>query len=221
METCFQSKTRDHSPFSCKKEIERRKQLEAERLKRFAPESVWEKVLKMFDEKPGGSLRRFNRKQRAREAKEALYNDGESRLPGRSEPAAKRCGSMWGTVSFWNPKAKRMTKFEPADKSRGSQGAGPVEPKTGLPRGSCEISPETVAEMLRTSNQLLQAVLQLLQRGPEFQGSREEGEQVKRVKRVKDRVDSILETLDLLCLLLLTSTPLYLGASLEELEHRL
>ena len=84
-----------------------------------------------------------------------------------------------------------MTKFEPADKSRSSQGAGPVEPEPGLPRGSCEISPETAAEMLRTSNQLLQAVLQLLQRGPELQGSRGEEKQVKKVEHVKDRVDAV------------------------------
>ena len=139
--------------------------------------------------RPEGALWRFNRKQREREAKEALYNH-EPRLPGGFESEAKKDGSLWGTVSFWSPKAKRMTKFEPADKSRGSQGAGPVESKTGLPRGTCEVSPETVAEMLRTSNQLLQAVLQLLQKGPKFQRSQSEEKQVKKAERVKERVDT-------------------------------
>ena len=63
--------------------------------------------------------------------------------------------------------ARRMTRFEPASKPRGSQGGCPVEPESRLLMGSCEITPETASEMLRTTNQLLQVVLQLLQQGPE------------------------------------------------------
>ena len=81
-----------------------------------------------------------------------------------------------------------MTKFEPADKARGSRGAGPVESRPEPPRGSSNASPEPVAEILGTTNQLLQAVLQLLQRGPESQGGRGEEKQLKKDKRVKEGV---------------------------------
>ena len=186
MESCVRARPRSPNPYNCMKEVEKRKRLEAESLKRFAPDSVWEKALELMRKRPEGALRRFNRERRAWEAKEALYNHGEPCLIEGFEPEAKKDGSLWGTVSFWSPKAKRMTKFEPADKSRGSQGAGHVEPKTGLPSGSCNISPETVAEMLRTSNQLLQAVLQLLQRGPESQEVRGEEKQGEKIECVKD-----------------------------------
>ena len=148
MEPCVQSKSRARSPYDYVKETEK--------LKQIAPEFVWEKALKIFHKK------RVHRRPRR-----PSTTTCEPRLSGGLragfEPAAKTCGSLWGTVSSWSPTAKRMTKFEPASKSRGSQGGCPVEPESRLLRGSCEISPETASEMLRTRNQLLQVVLQLLQ----------------------------------------------------------
>ena len=74
--------------------------------------------------------------------------------------------------------ARRMRRFEPARKPRGSQGSRPVEAESRLPRGSCEVTPETASEMLRTANQLLQVALQLLQQGPAVQGRRVESAKV-------------------------------------------
>ena len=171
MESCVQARPRSRSPYDCKKEFEKWKQLQAEQLKRFAPNDVWGRHVHQMRNRPDLALDRIHRELRDREAKEFFREYGGLRLPGGLGPEAKKEGSLWGTVSSWSPKAKRMSKFEPADKSRGSQGAGPVESKPEPPRGSSDASPESVAGILRTSNQLLQAVLQLLQKGPESQGS--------------------------------------------------
>ena len=57
MEPCVQSKTRDRSPFSCMTEIEKRRQLEAKwGLKRFAPDSVWEKALELMRKRPESAI---------------------------------------------------------------------------------------------------------------------------------------------------------------------
>ena len=59
-----------------------------------------------------------------------------------------------------------------------------MEPKSRLPRGSCGTTPEAVSEMLKTAQNLIQMAHQLLQQGPEVQGSRVEGAQVKVEERV-------------------------------------
>ena len=94
--------------------------------------------------------------------------------------------------------ARRMTRFKPAGKQRGSQGSRPVEAESRLPRGSCNEMSKAVSEMLLTANNLLQAAHQLLQQGPGVQGSRVEGAQVKKVDRVSvscqtDADEEILE----------------------------
>ena len=158
MEPCVLSKSRARSPYSYLREIEKLNE-----------------VTKKMRERSGHKPR------------SPSTTTCDSRLSARMrtgfEPAVKTCGSLWGSISSWSPTAKRMTRFKPASKSRGSQGGCPVEPESRLPRGSSEISPETASEMLRTTNQLLQVVLQLLQRGPEVQGSRVKGAQVKKVGR--------------------------------------
>ena len=58
-----------------------------------------------------------------------------------------------------------------------------MEAESRLPRGSCEVTPETASEMLRAAYQLLQVTHQLLQQGQLVQGSRVEGA-VKKVDRV-------------------------------------
>ena len=125
MKSYGQARPRSRSPYNHPKEFLRWKQPEVECLIGSAPDSVWDRALGSMRKIPEDAVRRFNREQREREAKEALYNNGEPRLPEELESVTKRDGSLWGTVSFWSPKAKRMTKFEPADKSRGSHGAGP------------------------------------------------------------------------------------------------
>ena len=175
---CVQAVHESCSPYDCWKELEKWKRLENPQGS--IADHMREDVRKVMRLKP-----------------EDLYKDHQPCLPEGPEPEAKKGEPLGESVSCRSPKVKRIlrskrrTTFKPADEARGSQGAGPVESKSEPPRGTSYISPESVTEVLRTSNQLLQAALQLLQGGPECQGSQGKEKQGEKVERGTNGVDAV------------------------------